>query len=42
MYRVAVTVFVEIPGGVKTPLHLRSKLWGVSQLKEEDGKEDDE
>lgn len=33
IYRIAVTVFVEIPGSVKTPLHLRSRLRGVSQLK---------
>lgn len=40
MYRVAVPVFVEVPGGIETPLHLWNRLRGVSQLKEEERRKD--
>lgn len=41
LYRIAVTVFVEIPGSVKTPLHLWSRLWRIHQLTDESKTRDD-
>ena len=38
VYRVAVAVFVEVPGSIETPLHLMKRLWGVGQLREEERK----
>jgi len=35
MYRVAVTVFVEVPGSVETPLHLLNGIWRICKLTKE-------
>lgn len=40
MYRVAMTVFVEVPGSVKTPLHLWNRLRGFSKLRKNERKKE--
>lgn len=39
VYRVAMTVLVEVPGSIETPLHLWNRLRGISQLREETRKQ---